>query len=602
MPIDEPNAPAEKQQIPRRTFIQGAAAVGVGATTLAACSSGGSKGGKLSNAGKPVKGGPKTTPNKDVIYPDGYVGPIASFKGPVTTERATLTVVVQQDVQVGPWATNAFTKWYEKRTNVHVKFQEVAESSAGSSTNETMTKVNAMISSGDLPDVFMLPGGNFTSSLLQLYGSNQKLFIPLNDIIDKYCPETQRVFKEYPDAKTVATLPDGKIYSLPNVNDCFHCKAGDDRAWIYKPWLDKLGLKMPETLDEFEEVLKAFKSKDPNGNGQHDEIAFTYAPSTSSTPTTFDQFIMGSFLYNPGHPWLVLNDQGKVDVVFNKDGWREGLKYLNKLYKQGLIPKQTFTWTNEQVLRLGNAKTPVLGAVRGYYWASFMDIVETDKNPRYLDYVTIPTLKGPNGFRTAAWNYYSPYGTANFIVTKDSKIPEIATMWGDGLFELEAVMRAYQGIKDKDWRWAKKGETGINGEQAIYNNIVLWPPKPNHAWIQNSIMYRSDGFRLGEAVDPAHPTFEKALYENSKSSYFPYKQNQNLQLPPVTMSSDAAGDFADLQVTIQNYVIQAMTKFIIGSQNPNDEKAWNTYLNTLKSMNLAKYISINQQAYDNRPK
>ena len=41
---------------------------------------------------------------------------------------------------------------------------------------------------------------------------------------------------------------------------------------------------------------------------------------------------MGSFLYNPGEPWLVLNAEGKVDFTANKDAWREGLKYLNRLY------------------------------------------------------------------------------------------------------------------------------------------------------------------------------------------------------------------------------------------------------------------------------
>ena len=55
---------------------------------------------------------------------------------------------------------------------------------------------------------------------------------------------------------------------------------------------------------------------------------------------SLDNFFMGSFLYNPGEPWLVLNE-GKVDVTFNKPGWREGLKYLNRLYAEGLIAPET---------------------------------------------------------------------------------------------------------------------------------------------------------------------------------------------------------------------------------------------------------------------
>ena len=60
------------------------------------------------------------------------------------------------------------------------------------------------------------------------------------------------------------------ILSLPQVT------GFNPRSWevmmINKTWLDKLGLEVPSTLGELEEVLKAFKEKDPNGNGKADEI------------------------------------------------------------------------------------------------------------------------------------------------------------------------------------------------------------------------------------------------------------------------------------------------------------------------------------------
>ncbi|HVX43930.1 MAG TPA: substrate-binding domain-containing protein [Mycobacteriales bacterium] len=569
----------------RRGFMLAAGAAG-GSTVLAACT-GGSGGTKLSSAGKPIKGGPKTTPNTDVIYPEGYAGPIASHKGPVTKERATLNVVVAQDVGMGDWATNEFTKWYEKRTNVHVNFKTVAGGT------DTMTKVNAMIASGDLPDAFLL-NTSFTPSQLKLYGPDQKLFRPLNDIIDSYGVEVKRIFKDYPDTKKLLTMPDGKIYSMPDINDCFHCK-GDHGVWIYKPWLEELGLKMPETTDEFEAVLKAFKTKDPNKNGSADEVPLTLG----SPDDRFDDAIMNSFTFNPGEPWLYL-ENGKVQVAFDKPGWREGLKYLNRLYKQGLIDPKSFTRTAEQVQRLGNAKTVTLGTIRTYYWAGFLDIVENAPHPRYLDYVCVPTLKGPDGFRQASWSYYQPYGLGKFAVTKASKIPEIAVMWADGFYELEAVQRQYAGVEGKEWRWAKKGETGISGNQAVYKNITVWPPKPGRAWIQNGIMYRSNDFRLGEATNPKTPTFEQPLYEAVKEAYYPFKVPQSMILPPIAMSQTDAGQLADLQTTINNFVTQSETNFIIGKQDPNDDGAWNSYLNKLKQMKLSSYLDINQKAFEGK--
>jgi len=120
--------------------------------------------------------------------------------------------------------------------------------------------------------------------------------------------------------------------------------------------------------------------------------------------------------------------------------------------------------------------------------------------------------------------------------------------------------------------------------------------------VNDGLTYRSNDFRLAEAVDPAHPTFEKLLYENTKTAYYPHRQPQDVQLPPLAMTSDQAGQIADLQVTINNYVLSMMTKFILGSADPHDDKAWNTYLGTLKNMNLSQYLAINQKAYDSRPK
>ena len=575
----------------RRTFVGGAIALGSAAPVVAACSSSSGGGGNLSSAGKPVKGGPKTTPNKSVSYPDGYVGPIASFKGPVTTERATLTVVVPQDVTVGDWAKNEFSKWYEKRTNVHVNYKVVGGTN-NSATSDVSTKVNAMIGSGDLPDVFIMGYSGFTPSQLLLYGRDQKLFRPLDQYIDDYGVEIKRVFQQYPDSKKLATAPDGKIYTMPDINDCYHCRAVN-KAWIYKPWLDELGLKVPETTDELEQVLKAFKTKDPNRNGRSDEV-----PLTTDSLTPIDTFFMGSFLYNPGKPWLALED-GKVTAVFVQPGWREGLRYMNRLYSQGLIAKQTFTQTTEQVARLGNASKPVLGASIGNFWGSFMNVDVAAKHPRYLDYVAIPTLKGPDGTRIAPSNYYEPIRLGELVVTKASKIPEIAVMWADGLYELEAVLRGYYGPQGSTWDWAKKGSVGFNGKSALYRSVPqTGAAVTGLAWDQQAVAYRSNDFRMAEAVDPANPTFEKPLYENVKAAYHPYFEPQSQDLPPLYMSSDDAGQIADQQETINTYVTGSLAKFVTGKLDPNSDKDWKSYLSTLQSMGLQKYLSINQKAYD----
>jgi putative aldouronate transport system substrate-binding protein len=519
-------------------------------------------------------------------YPEGYVGPVTSPKEPISAEKVTLRVVITQSADVGDWTDNAFTKWYEERTNVHIEWLVVPG-------DDALTKVNAMIAAGDIPDIFM--NIDFSPAQLQLYGS-QGLFLPLNDLIEQHGVEIKRLLTDYPQAKDILTAADGNIYSMPNLNDCYHCKD-PRKLWIYKPWLDKLGLQMPTTTDEFEQVLRAFKEQDPNGNGKADEIPLMSA--TDSWAGSLDEFFMGSFLYSPGDPWLVLND-GKVDVPFNKPEWREGLRYLNRLYDEGLIAKESTTQTSEQLQRIANSEGEViLGAVPAGYWGVFITI-DQEKGGRWSEYVTVPPLEGPGGARIAPWDHYGSVSTGTYVITTASEHPEVAFKWADGMYELEAILRSYAGVLGEDWRWAEQGELGISGEQGVWKQLVTWGADALRGrwWAQHGVQYRSSDFRLSEVTDPAKPTFEKPLYEETKNNYSPYQQDISLQLPPLYLTEDQSAQSAELATTINNYVKQMLAQFIIGEADVNDDAQWDTYTSTLDQMGIATYLKIYQDAYD----
>ena len=90
------------------------------------------------------------------------------------------------------------------------------------------------------------------------------------------CPEFQKLMDQYPDIRKGLTMPDGNIYSLPSFYDpeLLSMLIGTP-IWINQEWLDQLGMKEPQTTEEFYAYLKAVKETDLNGNGQHDEIPFS---------------------------------------------------------------------------------------------------------------------------------------------------------------------------------------------------------------------------------------------------------------------------------------------------------------------------------------
>lgn len=584
--------PREPRRLSRRNVVRYGVGVGLGATALpaflAAC------GGSNKSAGTPaagVQGAPKATigpATEGVLYASDYVGPRATVKKPFGDGSKTFTVVVPQDTTVtGDWNKNKFTDLFAKKTGIKIKFQTVV--TVATDGSQDMTKVNAMMASGDLPDAFM--GIPFTRDQLSLYGQ-QGVFVALDDYIETYGVEMKEAIKNYPDLKTLNKGTDGKTYTFTGLNDCYHCRVSPGRAYVNKKFVEKVGGKIPTTTEELRDLLKKFKSDDPNGHG--DTIPFV-----AGVGNDIDRFFMGAFTYNPGQPWLRLED-GKVTFVANKPEWREGLKYLRSLYDDGTLTSAVFTMTGEALTKIGNTPGHArIGFARDYYWGSFIDITY-ETGARWRDYVPVPPLKGPDGTQIAAWDYYVPYNTAGIQITKKAQNPELLVQWADFQMELENTIDAYGGTQDKNWTWAKAGQNGINGKQAVYA-LDIWPAPVGTSWNQYSVMARSNDFRLSQFADPKNPNFEKDLYEASRP-YEPFAQNKDWQLPPLIFDEAGAASNADISTVLTNHVRQSLANFAIGKLDINDDAAWNDYTSKIDKMGIATYLQTYQAAYDSRPK
>ena len=168
------------------------------------------------------------------VHEGDIVAPIA---GPLTEEPVSFSVVAMQNAGVSSFDDNRYTDWLEEKTNVHIDWQLVPE-------EEAEGQLNLMLASGDIPEMIF---GIVTPSQQALYGA-QGLFLPLNDLIEEHAPNLKKAFEIYPGMREVLTAPDGNIYGMMTLEDCYHCSMSQ-KLWIYQPWLDALGLEMPATTD-----------------------------------------------------------------------------------------------------------------------------------------------------------------------------------------------------------------------------------------------------------------------------------------------------------------------------------------------------------------
>ncbi len=499
---------------------------------------------------------------------------------PITKEKTTLRIMTHANSLVEDFATNEFTKYLEEQTNIHIEWDILPEKSASE-------KLNLVLASGEkLPDVIMTMG---ISPAQQMIFGAQGLFRPLNDLVDQYGVETKKMFEQMPYVKDAITAPDGNIYAMPAPNEGFHAMFMQ-KMWIYKPWLDKLNLPMPTTTEEFYNVLEAFKTKDPNGNGKADEIPFSGSPT--GYVTQVQNFLMNSFTYSP-MSWLTAAN-GKIEVPYNKPEWKEGLKYLHRLYADGLMDPQALTQDGNQLKQLGeNPDVPILGAATTLHMGEFTQFF--GESGRWKEYVAVPPLKGPGGVQVTPYDPYGVLNTGAYVITKDATNPEAAFRLLDFMYNTETTLRSSYGRPGVEWDWAKEGEVGINGEQAAWKPLTSWGNVQNAHWSLSGPIYNPSTLRLSQVDDPANP-LEKLLYTETKEKYDPYKAGLDQIVPPLYLSNEDSAEIADLQLTLHNRVNEMLVRSINGDVDI--DKEWDSYVKSLDDMSLARYLELYQKAYD----
>ncbi len=186
-------------------------------------------------------------------------------------------------------------------------------------------KVVATLASGNFPTAMMV--GSKTASIIQNARSGS-----FWDITDKITDASK-----YPNlAKSNEvvlnnTSIDGKIYGVYRART-----LGRSGMSIREDWCEKVGLGLPTTIDEFYEVLKAFKEKDPDGNGKDD----TFGMIMTTSPTTLNPM---AIWFGAPNTWGE-DENGDLKPAFMFDEYLDCLNFLHKCYEENLINQDFATY------------------------------------------------------------------------------------------------------------------------------------------------------------------------------------------------------------------------------------------------------------------
>lgn len=505
---------------------------------------------------------------------------------PIVQETLNLTGFVQHSPPIENFQTNALTIWMEEQTGIFIEWDAIPGSA------DAKSRWVLMLNSGEkLPDIMM--GLGITHDERYLYGS-QGLFVPMNPYIEKQAFYLNDVVKAAPTILKESTGPDGNIYALSSYEECYHCMVAQ-KIWYNQTWLDNLGRDVPETTEEFREMLRAFKTEDPNNNGLADELPFS--GFNNSWHTKPWPFLMNAFIYTDDND--MLNVEGdKIIASFVQPEWREGMQYISSLFDEGLIDEQMMVRDASALKQLVEGEYNRVGAGpvghRGMLGA-YRGEMEGGSG----DFRALTPLKGPKGFQSAGFFPSGAKESDTALITKDSLYPEAVFKWIDYTFSRDFSIRNWFGEFGKDWKWPDADAVGIDGGEAVYQYIGVDPmfmaPQYNGGWVHSSTYLMPSRLFGGQAGVPGTFNYEGFLITESHKLH-PYTPEK--WVPRMSHSAEDAEEIAELKTVINEFVNESAAKFITGRMDINNNADWQGYLDELDKIGLDQYLKIMNKTYE----
>jgi putative aldouronate transport system substrate-binding protein len=333
------------------------------------------------------------------------------------------------DKNTGAAFDNPVAKEIIKRTGVTIEIQQPS--------GNPDEKLNLMLASGDLPDIILMSRG---SDLVNKYIAAGAI-IPLNDLIDKFGPQVQ---SQYGDILKKTRYTDGKNYYLSNWygldNDpVFGIQMRKDILKELAP--DKAEGGKPFTTDEFEQLLKDFKTKYPTIDGK------------ASIPLTLNAENMGAVLGTFKGMWGMksyFEDGGNLKFDVKDPKYREMITYMNKLYREGLIDQEwginkNQTW--EQKISNG-----IVFSTASAYWdpGNANNVLKKAGGIEKQLYTYKVVAPGTDPAKTT-FGPRGPLGWDAIAITKNNKHPEETMKFINFLASEEGQYLLMWGVEGQTW-------------------------------------------------------------------------------------------------------------------------------------------------------
>ena len=458
-----------------------------------------------------------------------------------------------------------------KKTGINVVFKHPPLSS--SAAND---QFNLMIASRQLTDIIQWGWSGYSGGPQKAL--LDKVIIPLNDYIPKYAPNLKKYLDKNPELKRTVMTVNGDFYCFPILKeepiDAYYGPQ------VRKDWLTKLNIPIPETVDDWYKMLKAFKTKDPNGNGKADELPFSILRGASNPRAAFDycNFLVGAW----GIKTDFYQENGVVKYGPLSPNFKLFMQTLQKWWKEGLVDPDVLTMDRKVIEPkvLNNLIGAYLGLIGGQMGTYLMVKKGTDFD---LVGVPYPTLKKGQIPELGQKEY--PYTGGGAAISTACKNIEAACKFLDWAYSKEGYLSFNFGVEGKSY-------TMKNGKP-VYTNEILNNPQGLGA----KEALAKYGLILGPFVQSREYSLQISFQlpqQKEASAVWGNVQNKKV-LPQLTLffTPEESKRLADIMNTVNTYYDEMFLKMMTGKVTNFD-----SFVKTLKRMKIDEAIKIYQSAYD----
>ncbi len=450
-----------------------------------------------------------------------------------------------------------FQKLQEK-FNVDIKFTHPV-------AGQVKEQLNLLLASQDLPDIiqyqfYECPGGAQKAI-------DDNVIMSLNDLIRDKAPNLSKYLSEHKEVDKLVKTDEKQYYCFPHI-------YGDEFLLTYsgpivrQDYLEKIGMKSPETIDEWHDMLAAFKTQL--------EIESPYSAQLLGLTNTFPQAF--------GVSNTVFVDNKKVKFGPLEDGYKEFIETMRKWYAEGLIDKNLASLDKKTVSQ--NVLNSYTGATYGNTSGGIGTWMAAAQDGFRVAAAKYPVLKkGDKPMMGHRINPYYPFGSAS--LSTQCKNPELAAEILDYGYSEEGILLYNFGIEGENYTmedgYPKYTEAMTNDSEgrSLSTMVGIYTsPNGNAATIVDK-RYMEQVAKMPEQIE----SIKLWADADTKDHY----------MPTVYFTSAEGSELASLQTELESIRDQYLLKFITGVE---DMSKYDTFIGALKQTGAERYVELYQAAYD----